>query len=38
MLEEFWTRDDNDTSELDLEVNRALDARNAPGVIAMEVA
>jgi glycosyltransferase involved in cell wall biosynthesis len=38
VLEEFWTRDDNDTSEIDLETHRALDARNAPGVIAMEVA
>jgi glycosyltransferase involved in cell wall biosynthesis len=38
VLEEFWTRDENDTSEIDLEIHRALDERNAPGVIAMEVA
>ncbi len=38
VLEEFWSRDENDSAESDLETNRALDARNAPGVIAMEVA
>ncbi len=38
VLEEFWTRDGNDSYESDVEINRALDARNAPGVIAMEVA
>lgn len=38
VLEEFWSRDENDTAEAELETYRALDARNAPGVIAMEVA
>jgi glycosyltransferase involved in cell wall biosynthesis len=38
VLEEFWRRDENDTAELDVERNRAIDARSARGVIAMEVA
>ena len=38
VLEEFWTRDQRESAEMDLETNRSLDARNAPGVIAMEVA
>jgi glycosyltransferase involved in cell wall biosynthesis len=38
VLEEFWSRDERDSAEMDLETNRSLDARNAPGVIAMEVA
>jgi glycosyltransferase involved in cell wall biosynthesis len=38
VLEDFWSRDENETAEADLETSRALDARNAPGVIAMEVA
>jgi len=38
VLEEFWSRDEADSAEADLETNRAFDARNAPGVIAMEVA
>ena len=38
VLEEFWSRDARDSGETDLETYRALDARNAPGVIAMEVA
>ncbi len=38
VLEEFWSRDEGDSGETDLETYRSLDARNAPGVIAMEVA
>ena len=38
VLEEFWSRDECDSAEADLETYRTLDARNAPGVIAMEVA
>ena len=38
VLEEFWSRDECDSGESDLEAYRSLDARNAPGVIAMEVA
>ena len=38
VLEEFWSRDENDSAEQDSEINRTLDIRNAPGVIAMEVA
>jgi glycosyltransferase involved in cell wall biosynthesis len=38
VLDEFWSRDERDSAEMDLETNRSLDARNAPGVIAMEVA
>jgi glycosyltransferase involved in cell wall biosynthesis len=38
VLEEIWSRDKCDSGETDLETYRSLDARNAPGVIAMEVA
>ena len=38
VLEEFWSRDECDSGEADLETYRSFDARNAPGVIAMEVA
>jgi glycosyltransferase involved in cell wall biosynthesis len=38
VLEEFWTHDESDSAEMDLETNRAMDSLNAPGVIAMEVA
>ena len=38
VLEEFWSRDECDSAELDMEAYRSLDARHAPGVIAMEVA
>ena len=38
VLEEFWSRDECDSGETDMETYRSLDARNAPGVIAMEVA
>ena len=38
VLDEFWSRDERESAEIDLETNRSLDARNAPGVIAMEVA
>ena len=38
VLEEFWSRDECDSGETDLETYRSLDARNSPGVIAMEVA
>ena len=38
VLEEFWSRDEGDSGETDMETYRSLDARNAPGVIAMEVA
>ena len=38
VLEAFWSRDECDSGETDMETYRSLDARNAPGVIAMEVA
>ncbi len=38
VLEDFWSRDEADSGEMDMEIYRSLDARNAPGVIAMEVA
>ena len=38
VLEEFWSRDEGDSGETDVETNRSLDACNSPGVIAMEVA
>ena len=38
VLEEFWSRDEGDSGESELETYRSLDARNSPGVIAMEVA
>jgi glycosyltransferase involved in cell wall biosynthesis len=38
VLEEFWSRDECDSGETDMESYRSLDARNSPGVIAMEVA
>jgi len=38
VLEQFWSRDECDSGETDMETYRSLDARNAPGVIAMEVA
>ncbi len=38
VLEQFWSRDGCESGETDMETYRSLDARNAPGVIAMEVA
>ncbi len=38
VLEEFWSRDADDSGQSDMETCRSLDARNSPGVIAMEVA
>jgi len=38
VLAEFWNRDECDSGEADMESYRSLDARNSPGVIAMEVA
>ena len=38
VLEEFWSRDETETAATDVEACRSLDARIAPGVIAMEVA
>ena len=38
VLEQFWSRDECDSGETDMETYRSLDARNSPGVIAMEVA
>ena len=38
VLEQFWSRDECDSGETDMEAYRSLDARNSPGVIAMEVA
>ena len=38
VLEEFWSRDQHDSREADMETYRSLDARSSPGVIAMEVA
>jgi len=38
VLEEFWSRDQHDSREADMETYRSLNARSSPGVIAMEVA
>ncbi len=38
VLEEFWSRDEGESGESHMETYRSLDARNSPGVIAMEVA
>ena len=38
VLEDFWSRDEGDSGDSDMEIYRSLDARNSPGVIAMEVA
>jgi glycosyltransferase involved in cell wall biosynthesis len=38
VLEDFWSRDEGDSGDTDMEIYRSLDARNSPGVIAMEVA
>ncbi len=38
VLEEFWSRDESDGSEANMEAFRSLDAPSPPGTVAMEVA